>query len=106
VYWVQLVFAFIVNWGVNFGFEWATLTNYGQKSMQPIKFWTKNSVNASVLSDVIISTMIIAFLHVTLATWGIKVRPRAFVCPCVRFGRLGAASPTACLDCCLIHWYL
>jgi hypothetical protein len=103
VYWVQLVFAFIVNWGVNFGFEWATLTNYGQKSMQPIKFWTKNSVNASVLSDVIISTMIIAFLHVTLATWGIKVRPRAFVCPCVRFGRLGTASPTACLDCCLIH---
>lgn len=74
VFRVQLVIAIIINFGVNFGFEWATLNNYGASStLEPMYFWKMNKVNTSIVADVLLTTFLVGFLSVTLATWGIKV---------------------------------
>ena len=74
VFQVQLVIGMCVNFGVNFGFEWATLSEYGKTGLHPMQFWTMNAASTSVVADVIITTFLVGYLSVTLATWGIKVR--------------------------------
>lgn len=75
VFQIQLIIGTIINFGVNFGFEWATLSDYGQKSsLYDMKYWTQNGAKASIVSDVLITSFLLGYLSIVLATWGIKVR--------------------------------
>lgn len=74
VFLAQLVFAIMINFGANFGFQWATLSDYGNwNTLQPMKFWTKNDAGASIVFDVYLTVFLLAFITILLATWGIKV---------------------------------
>lgn len=78
VFQVQFAIALCINFGVNFGFEWATLSDYGERdALVDIWFWKMNAVNTSIVADVLLTSFLIGYLPIVLATWGIKVESRS-----------------------------
>ena len=71
-YW-QYIIGVVICWGVNFGFEWATLTHWGQHPLEDIYFTKVNSETTFILIDFIITGFLVGFLTVLLSTSGIKV---------------------------------
>lgn len=82
---VQLVMTMIINFGINFGLEWATMSKWGgnpdRSSWPALAMWRMNPVINSCLGmDMLITTFAQGFFCMLLATGGTQKEVRDKKC--------------------------
>lgn len=81
---VQLFITMVINFGVNFGLEYATLSNWGKNpnraAWQGMAAWRMNANNSCLSMDMLITTFAIGFMCTLLATGGTQKEVREKKC--------------------------
>jgi hypothetical protein len=81
----QVILTMAINFGINFGLEWATLSKWGDRSnteaWPDLEMWVLNTdVNSCLGMDVLLTSFLIAFFCTLLATGGTQKEVREKKC--------------------------
>jgi hypothetical protein len=84
-FWSQLVITMIINFGVNFGLEWATMSNWGGRSNTaawpsiPVWKWSPD-LNSCIGLDINLTAFMVGAMCMLLATGGTQKEVREKKC--------------------------
>jgi hypothetical protein len=81
----QVILTMMINFGINFGLEYATLSKWGDRSntaaWPSLEMWVLNSdVNSCLGMDVLLTSFLVAFMCTLLATGGTQKEVREKKC--------------------------
>lgn len=82
---IQMFITMLVNFGVNFGLEWATMSNWGARpntvSWPTLPVWRLNpDVNSCLALDILLTSFMIGLMCMLLATGGTQKEVREKKC--------------------------
>jgi hypothetical protein len=81
----QMIMTAIINFGVNFGFEWASMSEWGARkntaAWPALTMWTLDAdINSCIGMDLLITAFMIGFMCMLLATGGTQKEVREKKC--------------------------